>query len=78
MDTIKESSQKKQSIYTKLGAKYNIPSNIVKAICSHPFMFARKIMAEEDDIKPIMFAYLFKIKLKNKFERINSKTLKIN
>lgn len=56
--------QNKTSIYTELSHKYNIPYQVVEVICNHPFKFAQNTISDEKDIKPIMFSYLFKIKLK--------------
>lgn len=56
------------SIYTQLANKYNIPYQVVEVICNHPFKFASRIISDDVDIKPIMFGYLFKLKLKNRFK----------
>lgn len=61
--------QKKISIYTELANKYNLPYNVIEVICNSPFKFAKQIMADDEDKKDIMFAYLFKIKLKKKFKQ---------
>lgn len=60
--------QKKVSIYTELANKYNLPYQVIEVICNSPFKFAKQIIANNDDVKDIMFAYLFKIKLKKKFK----------
>lgn len=60
--------QKKVSIYTELANKYNLPYQVIEVICNSPFRFAKQIMANDDDNKDIMFAYLFKLKLKKKFK----------
>lgn len=60
--------QKKVSIYTELANKYNLPYPVIEVICNSPFKFAKQVISNEDDIKDIMFAYLFKIKLKKKFK----------
>lgn len=60
--------QRKVSIYTELANKYNLPYQVIEVICNSPFRFAKQVMADEDDDKDIMFAYLFKIKLKKKFK----------
>ena len=54
------------SIYTKLSNKYNIPYQVVEVICNSPFKFTNKVMADPEDSRTIMLAYLFKIKLKNR------------
>lgn len=56
---------KKQNIYQQLASEYNIPQHVVEVICNSPFKFANKVMQDPEDTTPIMFAYLFKIKLKN-------------
>lgn len=71
--------QKKQtgtSVYTKLANKYNLPYQIIRVICNHPFLFASRRIAESDE-KPLMFAYLGKIKMKKKYvedNKINENT----
>lgn len=60
--------QKKVSIYTELANKYNLPYQVIEVICNSPFKFAKQVIADDSDYKDIMFAYLFKIKLKKKFK----------
>lgn len=60
--------QKKVSIYTELANKYNLPYQVIEVICNSPFKFAKQVMTNDNDYKDIMFAYLFKIKLKKKFK----------
>lgn len=60
--------QKKVSIYTELANKYDLPYQVIEVICNSPFKFAKQVMANDNDLKDIMFAYLFKIKLKKKFK----------
>lgn len=60
--------QKKVSIYTELANKYNLPYQVIEVICNSPFKFAKQVIAKNDDMKDIMFAYLFKLKLKKKFK----------
>lgn len=60
--------QRKVSIYTELANKYNLPYQVIEVICNSPFRFAKQVIADEDDDKDIMFAYLFKFKLKKKFK----------
>ena len=62
-----------ETIFKELGLKYNISSDIVRLICSHPFIFAKEIMQSENDHTDIMLAYLFKIKLKNMFKENKNK-----
>ena len=64
--------QKKVSIYTELANKYNLPYQVIEVICNSPFKFAKQVIANNDDQKDIMFAYLFKIKLKKKFKNENT------
>ena len=59
---------KKVNIYTQLSNKYSIPSQVIEVICNSPFRFAKEVMSNNDDTKDIMFAYLFKLKLKNKYK----------
>lgn len=57
------------SIYTKLANKYNLPVQVIEVICNHPFKFANSIISNPDNIKSIMFGYLFKLKLKKKYAK---------
>lgn len=56
-----------KSIYTQLANKYNLSSQVIEVICNHPFKFASERIADDTNTKPIMFGYLFKLKLKKKF-----------
>ena len=60
--------QKKVSIYTELANKHNLPYQVIEVICNSPFKFAKQVIANDEDYKDIMFAYLFKLKLKKKFK----------
>ena len=60
--------QKKISIYSSLANKYNIPHQVVEVICNHPFKFANRVISNDEDTKDIMFAYLFKLKLKKRYK----------
>lgn len=53
-------------IHTKLSNKYHIPTSVIEVICNHPFKFANNIISDSTNTKAIMFAYLFKLKLKKK------------
>lgn len=64
--------QKKVSIYTELANKYNLPYQVIEVICNSPFKFAKQVIADDNDLKDVMFAYLFKIKLKKKFKNENT------
>ena len=59
---------KKVSIYTELANKYNLPYQVIEVICNSPFKFAKQVIADDENDKDIMLAYLFKIKLKKKFK----------
>ena len=59
---------KRLSIYTELANKYSLPYQVIEVICNSPFKFAKAVINGELDYKPIMFAYLFKLKLKKRFE----------
>lgn len=59
---------KKVSIYTTLANKYNLPYPVIEVICNSPFKFAKSVINGDIDYKPIMLAYLFKLKLKKKYE----------
>lgn len=61
---------KNYSIYTILSNKYNIPYQVIEIICNHPFQFANRKISDDNDLKTIMFGYLFKIKPKKKYEKI--------
>lgn len=60
--------KKPNSIYTQLSNKYGLPYQVIEVVCNSPFKFCKEIMADENDAKDIMFAYLFKIKLKKRFK----------
>lgn len=64
--------QRKVSIYTELANKYNLPYQVIEVICNSPFKFAKQVIANDEDNKDIMFAYLFKLKLKKKFKNENT------
>ena len=55
-------------IYNTLAKKYGLDIRIIKEICASPFKFTHKVMADKYDTKGLIFAYLFKIKLRNKFK----------
>ena len=66
--------QKKQtgmSVYTDLANKYNLPYQVIRVICNHPFLFASRRISEAD-IKPLMFSYIGKIKMKKRYEQEDS------
>lgn len=58
---------KRQSKFKQeLSQKYNLPLPVIEVICNSPFSFAKEKI-KQDANRPIMFAYLGKIKLKKKF-----------
>lgn len=60
---------KKQNIYQQLSKEYGLPQHVIEVICNSPFKFANSVMQDPEDLTPIMFAYLFKIKLKNYYAK---------
>ena len=54
------------NIHSVLASKYKLPQNVIEVICNSPFKFTNKVMADSEDSRTIMLAYLFKIKLKNR------------
>ena len=56
------------NIYRQLADRYNVPIQVVEVICNSPFKFTNKVMADPEDNRAIMLAYLFKIKLKNRLD----------
>lgn len=60
--------RKKNNIYLELSKKYNLPVQVIEVICNSPFKFAKEKIADDDNLKSIMFAYLFKFKLKKKYK----------
>ena len=56
------------SVYTDLANKYNLPYQVIRVICNHPFLFASRRISEAD-IKPLMFSYIGKIKMKKRYEQ---------
>lgn len=60
------------SVYTNLANKYNLPIQVIKVICNHPFMFASRRISEGDK-RPLMFTYLGKIKMKRRYEQEDNK-----
>lgn len=61
------------SVYTELANKYNIPYQVIRVICNHPFLFASRKISEADT-KPLMFSYIGKIKMKKRYEQESNKT----
>ena len=56
------------NIFIELSKKYNLPTQVIKTICTHPFLFANRKISQRDE-KPLMFTYLGKIKIKKNHER---------
>lgn len=63
------------NIYSELSKKYNLPTQIIKVICNHPFLFANRRITEGDE-RPIMFTYLGKIKIKKNHGKKDNKDIK--
>lgn len=42
--------------------------NIVDQVCKHVFKFTEQVMKDEEDLHDILFAGLFKFKLKTRFK----------
>jgi hypothetical protein len=59
---------KNTEIYSELSKKYNIHKAIISTICNHPFIFASRRISDIYDEKDLMFAYLFKLRLKKRFK----------
>ena len=64
----------KSNIYAELAKKYDMPVQVIEVICNSPFRFAKEKMSDDNDLKTIMFAYLFKIKPKKKYLNEADKT----
>lgn len=60
------------SVYTDLANKYNLPYQVIRVICNHPFLFASRRISEADT-KPLMFSYIGKIKMKKRYEQESNK-----
>lgn len=60
--------QSTKNIFIELSKKYNLPVQVIEVMCKHPFRFASEKIADKDDTKALMFAYLGKIKIKKKYE----------
>lgn len=56
------------SVYTDLAYKYKLPYQVIRVICNHPFLFASRRISEAD-VKPLMFSYIGKIKMKKRYEQ---------
>ena len=56
------------SVYTDLANRYNLPYQVIRVICNHPFLFASRRISEADT-KPLMLSYIGKIKMKKRYEQ---------
>lgn len=59
-------------IIKEVAEKTQIDKKTVEAICKHPFLFTIDVMKDKEDTHDILFAKLFKFKLKARFK--NNKT----
>lgn len=50
-----------------------VDKEIVEVICKHPFLFTIDVMKDENDYHDILFAKLFKFKLKGRFKTDKTK-----
>ena len=66
LETQEFATEQKTSVITQLANKYDIPAPVIEVICNSPFKFANRVIVNPEDTKPIMFAYLFKLKLKSR------------
>lgn len=55
-------------IYNTLAKKYGLDIRITKRYVHPHLNFTHKVMADKYEHQRLMFAYLFKIKLRNKFK----------
>lgn len=58
-----------RKIYLDLAKQFNMDSRVIEAICKSPFQCAADVMKDPEDMSPIMFTYLGKIKIKSTHER---------
>lgn len=65
-------------VIKEVSIKTNQPIDIVEPICKHAFKFTVDIMKDEKDIHDILFAGLFKFKLKNRFKDNKTKNYSPN
>ena len=61
------------NIIKEVSEKTQIDKDIVEIICKHPFLFTVDVMKDEKDTHDILFAKLFKFKLKNRFKKNKNK-----
>lgn len=60
--------------FSETAKKYNIDVRVIEAVCLSSFKYLKYAIEDYDELKPIMFSYLGKFKLKKQFE--NDKRLK--
>lgn len=53
-------------LYTDLSKKYNLPTQVIKTICEHPFLFINRRITRQDE-RVIMLTHLGKIKIKKNY-----------
>lgn len=61
------------TIYSQLSKKHSILHQVVEVICNSPFKFASEKISDDKDNRPIMFAYLGKLKIKKRYETESQK-----
>lgn len=71
-------NKKNTNIITQLSNKYQLPAPVIEVICNSPFKFAKDVISNDNDTKTIMFAYLFKLKLKKKYEKLKQLEDEVN
>lgn len=54
--------------YATMAKKYDIDTKFIEMICLSPFKYLREAIESDEELKPIMLAYLGKFKLKKNFE----------
>lgn len=65
-----------QDIITVLASKHNVDKRIVQGIISSSFAFTVDRMQDETDTTAIMFRYIGKFKIKNKFKQYKQTNIK--
>ena len=59
--------------YSKMAKVHNIDAKFIEAICLSTFNYLREAIESDEELKPIMLAYLGKFKLKKNFEKDKTK-----
>lgn len=57
-----------EQVITEVSKLTNVDRQIVEKVCKHPFRFTTEVMKDEEDLHDILFAKLFKFKLKERFK----------